>query len=96
MREEDTKELPRRVQTTAAQCQRTHAAPTVVVRQVEQHADDGPHAVLHCAAHVARHTLLRQRLAVRDTHAVLSTVILLDQLLTVLQSSEGNTGCGLL
>lgn len=63
------------------------ASHTIIIGQVEQHPDDGPHAVFHGFAHVVCHILVRQRLVVTYADAVLSAVILLDQLFTMLQCS---------
>ena len=64
---------------------------TVVVGEVEQHADDGPHAVLHGLAHVAE-AAVGQLGAGAQGAVVQSAAVALDHVLAAAQASGRTHG----
>lgn len=61
---------------------------TVIVGEVEQHSYHGPHAVLHCLAHVTEAAVGQHRARQRQRAVVQRPAVPLDHFLTVPQSSN--------
>lgn len=61
---------------------------TIVVGQVEQHPDHGPHAVLHRLAHVAETAVGQQRPRRQHGAVVERPAVALDHVLAVPQGPE--------